>query len=238
MSQIFLTIFCRPTGGQYNERRKSEATSRSRFPTQGREKLPTILPPAMEAMTRTKLFADDHNGERGTPEAAQQQQQPPEPMSNLSRKQSLQRQDTRPARRHDSSSIQQQSSQPFKRQNSIVDKGNGFVSKERVIAQYNFVAENDNEMSIVKGDIIEVLDHIDDGWWLGRCGQSQGIFPANYAQSFGDSIDKNTLKKSEAKAMPLVNSNSTKSSCSSCDCSEFSANVFKPKKCNNCFHEH
>lgn len=34
---------------------------------------------------------------------------------------------------------------------------------------------------------------------------------------------------------PLVQSTSF---CRKCDCQDFNANVFKPGKCNNCFHEH
>ena len=51
-----------------------------------------------------------------------------------------------------------------------------------VKAQWDFTAEEDEEMSFSKGDIIEVIGKNDnDNWWLGRvAGKPNGKIPANY----------------------------------------------------------
>ncbi len=54
------------------------------------------------------------------------------------------------------------------------------VVKKQVKAKHSFVAENDNEMTFNKGDIIGVLKEIDEGWWLGECNDKKGLFPSNY----------------------------------------------------------
>ena len=50
-------------------------------------------------------------------------------------------------------------------------------------AIYNFNGENDDELSIKKGDVIEVVEIIDDGWWIGNLKGKIGMFPANYVES-------------------------------------------------------
>lgn len=45
-------------------------------------------------------------------------------------------------------------------------------------ASYSFLAENPNELSLNKGDMITVLEEVDPGWWIGECKGIQGLFPA------------------------------------------------------------
>jgi hypothetical protein len=47
-----------------------------------------------------------------------------------------------------------------------------------VRANYSFVAENAEELSITKGDQITVLEEIDEGWWIGEMSGKRGMFPA------------------------------------------------------------
>lgn len=51
-------------------------------------------------------------------------------------------------------------------------------------ASYSFYAENPDELTINPGDVIRVLDEIDDGWWVGECDGRRGIFPVNYCAPF------------------------------------------------------
>lgn len=43
------------------------------------------------------------------------------------------------------------------------------------------MAENAGELSINKGDLIAVVEEIDQGWWCGELNGNKGIFPAKYA---------------------------------------------------------
>lgn len=54
------------------------------------------------------------------------------------------------------------------------------VDKARVLFPY--VAENEDELSIEEGDIINVLDREleDSGWWKGELNGKVGVFPDNF----------------------------------------------------------
>lgn len=57
--------------------------------------------------------------------------------------------------------------------------------RKQVRALYDFNAENANELSIRKGDIITVLNEVDKGWWEGELNDrpgTKGLFPANYCE--------------------------------------------------------
>ncbi|XP_047117014.1 unconventional myosin-Ie-like [Schistocerca piceifrons] len=54
--------------------------------------------------------------------------------------------------------------------------------KKQVKAMYDYSAQDLDELSFQEGDIIEVIKEFDGGWWLGRLGELQGLFPANYVE--------------------------------------------------------
>jgi hypothetical protein len=121
--------------------------------------------------------------------------------------------------------------------------------KEMVEALYDFTAENEGELSISKGDKINVTDHIDEGWWYGENNGCKGLFPANYVRRVSSALNEtkgrqsvrsvsNGSVTSTRKSVVQTSTNSTTKSCRACGCEEFNANVFKPNNCNNCFHEH
>lgn len=47
-------------------------------------------------------------------------------------------------------------------------------------ANFSFMGENSDELSIVKGDIVTVVEEIDEGWWIGELNGSRGMFPAKF----------------------------------------------------------
>jgi len=52
-------------------------------------------------------------------------------------------------------------------------------------AKYNYEAQGEDELSLKRGDIVEVLSTDakisgDEGWWTGKLGDKVGIFPANF----------------------------------------------------------
>ncbi|KAJ3084663.1 hypothetical protein HDU99_008409 [Rhizoclosmatium hyalinum] len=52
-------------------------------------------------------------------------------------------------------------------------------------ALYQFDAEGPGEMSIRKGDLINVIEEVDEGWWIGEMADGsgqRGMFPANYCE--------------------------------------------------------
>jgi len=60
-------------------------------------------------------------------------------------------------------------------------------TKKKVKAIYDFSGDNPNELNLYGGDIISVIEEIDDGWWMGEMYDAngvkqQGLFPSNYVE--------------------------------------------------------
>ncbi|KAM3914742.1 GRB2-related adapter protein 2 [Leptodactylus fuscus] len=53
-----------------------------------------------------------------------------------------------------------------------------------VKALYDFKALEPDELSFQTNDIIEVVEVINDSWWLGKLGHKTGLLPSNYVTSF------------------------------------------------------
>lgn len=52
----------------------------------------------------------------------------------------------------------------------------------KVKALYDFLGENEDELSFKAGDVITELEPIDDDWMSGELMGRSGIFPKNYVQ--------------------------------------------------------
>ncbi|KPM09464.1 SH2 / SH3 domain containing protein [Sarcoptes scabiei] len=61
-------------------------------------------------------------------------------------------------------------------------------SMKIVVARYNYEAQQSDELTLVKGDKISVIEKSSDGWWRGRSPNGEtGWFPSNYVHQ-DDSI--------------------------------------------------
>ena len=58
------------------------------------------------------------------------------------------------------------------------------AAEVRAIARYLYIAANDDELSMVEGDVITVLDQnsVDAGWWKGELKGRVGVFPDNFVE--------------------------------------------------------
>jgi hypothetical protein len=92
-----------------------------------------------------------------------------------------------------------------------------------VKANYNFIAESDNELSIKKGDIIKVIEKIDEGWWVGSLNDEIGMFPSNYATV----IENSEKSENDIKASNNIN-DQLKQESDEIDESKFMQIVSKP----------
>lgn len=50
------------------------------------------------------------------------------------------------------------------------------------VAQFHYAANQDDELTIHPGDIINVYDKSDEGWWQGELKGKYGLFPASYVK--------------------------------------------------------
>ncbi|KAG0311913.1 hypothetical protein BGZ99_009838 [Dissophora globulifera] len=89
--------------------------------------------------------------------------------------------------------------QTRKNSNGSSGRSNGFMSpappvpptrgraQKQVRALYTFDATGEGELSLQKGDIVRIVEEIDEGWWEGELVDSQGVrhtgmFPSNYCE--------------------------------------------------------
>ncbi|XP_053781798.1 intersectin-2 isoform X2 [Desmodus rotundus] len=57
----------------------------------------------------------------------------------------------------------------------------------QVIAMYDYVANNEDELNFSKGQVISVLNKDDPDWWQGEINGVTGLFPSNYVKMTTDS---------------------------------------------------
>lgn len=47
---------------------------------------------------------------------------------------------------------------------------------------FSYGAENEDELSLEPGQIVEVIDEEEEGWWRGAVNGRQGVFPSNFVE--------------------------------------------------------
>ncbi|XP_075212133.1 SH2/SH3 adaptor protein dock isoform X2 [Lycorma delicatula] len=57
------------------------------------------------------------------------------------------------------------------------------------VVKYNYQAQQPDELSLIKGTRILILEKSNDGWWRGQSGSTAGWFPSNYTQEEGELDD-------------------------------------------------
>jgi len=62
------------------------------------------------------------------------------------------------------------------------DEWNDYIGK--CIVQFDYKATRGDELTILKGDTIHIIEKQNDGWWKGQLAQSNqtGLFPSTYVQ--------------------------------------------------------
>ncbi|ELP94311.1 hypothetical protein EIN_130500 [Entamoeba invadens IP1] len=56
------------------------------------------------------------------------------------------------------------------------------LSQNVVVCQFEYEAENETELSMKEGDVINIINKKGDGWWQGECNGKVGFFPSNYVK--------------------------------------------------------
>ncbi|CAK9797482.1 ITSN1 [Anthophora plagiata] len=64
---------------------------------------------------------------------------------------------------------------------------------ERVMALYPYQAQNEDELSFEKGDVITVLAKEESAWWKGELNGVSGVFPSNYVSPMSDEMTTDIL---------------------------------------------
>ncbi|XP_029038941.2 intersectin-2 isoform X7 [Osmia bicornis bicornis] len=64
---------------------------------------------------------------------------------------------------------------------------------ERVMALYPYQAQNEDELSFEKGDVITVLAKQEAAWWKGELNGVSGVFPSNYVSPMSNEMTTDLL---------------------------------------------
>ena len=64
-----------------------------------------------------------------------------------------------------------------------------FLGSELYIARHFYEAEDDNQLSLETGRIVEVQEKLDNGWWRGVTGGKEGWFPATFVKKIDGIYD-------------------------------------------------
>lgn len=56
----------------------------------------------------------------------------------------------------------------------------------KVVALYNNVGEEGDELSFNQGDVLTVIEQLNDDWLMCQLGNESGIVPANYVKLAND----------------------------------------------------
>lgn len=56
-------------------------------------------------------------------------------------------------------------------------RGESAVAGQRARVLYDYQAEEDNELNLAEGAIVEGVEQVDEGWWTGSLNGESGLFP-------------------------------------------------------------
>ncbi|KTF93081.1 hypothetical protein cypCar_00007591, partial [Cyprinus carpio] len=62
------------------------------------------------------------------------------------------------------------------------DRGSEFCSVGRCKALYSFTSEREDELNINEGDVLDIFQKDDTGWWFGELNGQRGHFPSTYVE--------------------------------------------------------
>lgn len=52
----------------------------------------------------------------------------------------------------------------------------------RFKAVYSYTQNNNDELTLAVGDVIEFLGEVEEGWWRGKLSGRTGVFPSNFVE--------------------------------------------------------
>ncbi|XP_038655817.1 CD2-associated protein isoform X1 [Scyliorhinus canicula] len=60
------------------------------------------------------------------------------------------------------------------------------LKKKICEALFDYIPQNEDELEIKAGDVIEIIDEVEEGWWKGVLNEKTGLFPSNFVKELID----------------------------------------------------
>uniref|UniRef100_A0A670YH83 SH3 domain-containing kinase-binding protein 1 n=1 Tax=Pseudonaja textilis TaxID=8673 RepID=A0A670YH83_PSETE len=74
--------------------------------------------------------------------------------------------------------------------------------RRRCQVAFSYMPQNEDELELKVGDIIEVVGEVEEGWWEGVLNGKTGMFPSNFIKELSDSDDARIIHE-ELNIIPL-----------------------------------
>ncbi|XP_075057446.1 CD2-associated protein isoform X2 [Mixophyes fleayi] len=74
--------------------------------------------------------------------------------------------------------------------------------KRQCKAVFDYIPQNEDELELKIGDILEITEEVEEGWWNGTCSGRSGLFPSNFVKEVDLSDDGESQESSEDPAEP------------------------------------
>ncbi|KAM6315296.1 SH3 domain-containing kinase-binding protein 1 [Podargus strigoides] len=71
--------------------------------------------------------------------------------------------------------------------------------RRRCQVAFSYMPQNEDELELKVGDIIEVVGEVEEGWWEGILNGKTGMFPSNFIKELSDSDDIGTAQEEQVK---------------------------------------
>ena len=65
----------------------------------------------------------------------------------------------------------------------VIVKNVTFTGGKLYEVDYGFEASEESHLPLAPGSVVEVVEKLDNGWWRGYVGDSEGWFPATYVHT-------------------------------------------------------
>lgn len=86
------------------------------------------------------------------------------------------------------------------------------AKNRRCKAVYSYTQNNNDELTLAVGDIIEFLGEVEEGWWRGQLSGKTGVFPSNFVEVYQSSSPVFTKRVSHNNG--TANNNNSRSAAS------------------------
>uniref|UniRef100_A0A669Q6B5 SH3 domain containing kinase binding protein 1 n=1 Tax=Phasianus colchicus TaxID=9054 RepID=A0A669Q6B5_PHACC len=71
--------------------------------------------------------------------------------------------------------------------------------RRRCQVAFSYLPQNEDELELKVGDIIEVVGEVEEGWWEGILNGKTGMFPSNFIKELSDSDDAGIAQEEQVK---------------------------------------
>ncbi|NWU02581.1 SH3K1 protein, partial [Urocynchramus pylzowi] len=105
--------------------------------------------------------------------------------------------------------------------------------RRRCQVAFSYMPQNEDELELKVGDIIEVVGEVEEGWWEGILNGKTGMFPSNFIKELSDSDDVGIAQEEQVKSSLRDATGSESDGGDSCSTKSEGANggtTIQPKK--------